>query len=286
MVGGDVGSTLRVAVTASNGVGSTGAVSAATAVVVDSGPVTVTFGESASGDDGDIRVGGSSYPPSGVPSVSTAGGTLTTGRRFVPWGYEVFTSLLRFDTSAIPDGATVTSATLRVYVTGKQNADNRGFVGEWYDAANWPIDAADWSLSSSGSALAATPLSGIATSATDDFSLQNVASVSKTGLTGLRFHVDGGQPSGDNYVAVSSWDNTSLPKPQLVVTYTTGSSSPTAPSNTSPPLISGAAQVGQLLTASPGSWSGTAPIAYAYQWRRCDGAGAGCVDIVGATGSW
>jgi peptidoglycan/xylan/chitin deacetylase (PgdA/CDA1 family) len=66
-------------------------------------------------------------------------------------------------------------------------------------------------------------------------------------------------------------------------TFTVALAAPAAPVNTSVPTISGTAEEDQVLTASPGSWTGTAPISYGYQWRRCDGGGAGCVDIFAAT---
>ena len=57
----------------------------------------------------------------------------------------------------------------------------------------------------------------------------------------------------------------------------------TSPSTTSPPTISGTPQQSQTLSASAGSWSGTTPISYSYQWQRCASAGASCAPVVGAT---
>ncbi len=56
------------------------------------------------------------------------------------------------------------------------------------------------------------------------------------------------------------------------------------PTPVSPPSVSGTVEVGQTLTAEAGTWTGTAPIAFAYQWQRCDAAGGGCLDVTGATG--
>ncbi len=52
-----------------------------------------------------------------------------------------------------------------------------------------------------------------------------------------------------------------------------------APTNNAPPTISGTTTVGQVLSASPGSWNGTTPITFAYSWKQCDANGAACKDV-------
>lgn len=73
-----------------------------------------------------------------------------------------------------------------------------------------------------------------------------------------------------------------------------GSAPSSGPRNTSYPTITYASGdsspvVGHLLTASVGSWSGTFPIAYTFQWKRCDPAdpvNGTCVDVPNATSSF
>jgi hypothetical protein len=47
-----------------------------------------------------------------------------------------------------------------------------------------------------------------------------------------------------------------------------------APANVTEPTVSGTTRVGQILRTTRGTWTGTAPIDYAYRWFRCDGRGA------------
>src|SRR5581483_9779149 len=122
----DAGATIRVIVTA-------------TTITVNARP----------GDDGDVTVNnmavpGAAYPPAGTPNPADKTQNLGVRRAFAFGGYEVRTALLRFRAS-LPAGATITSATLRLYVLSRQSNDNRKLVAEWLNGnAVWPLSSADY----------------------------------------------------------------------------------------------------------------------------------------------
>ncbi|MEA2125818.1 MAG: large repetitive protein [Solirubrobacteraceae bacterium] len=55
----------------------------------------------------------------------------------------------------------------------------------------------------------------------------------------------------------------------------------TAPAVTVAPKLSGLPEVGETMSVTPGTWSGTQPIAISYEWRRC--VQQQCVNIPGET---
>ncbi len=68
----------------------------------------------------------------------------------------------------------------------------------------------------------------------------------------------------------------SAPTPVIV-------SEPIAPANVIAPAVEGNLTAGDTLTAEPGTWLGSEPITYAYQWQKCNEEGEECANISGAT---
>jgi serine protease AprX len=59
---------------------------------------------------------------------------------------------------------------------------------------------------------------------------------------------------------------------------------PVPPLASAPPIVTGNAEQGAVLTGSDGAWSASNPVSITHQWQRCDSAFA-CTDIRGATSS-
>jgi hypothetical protein len=51
-----------------------------------------------------------------------------------------------------------------------------------------------------------------------------------------------------------------------------------APHNTASPTVSGSPTVVRSMTATSGTWTGTAPIRFSFRWRLCSAAGGDCAD--------
>jgi CHRD domain-containing protein len=58
-----------------------------------------------------------------------------------------------------------------------------------------------------------------------------------------------------------------------------------APVNTKQPNPSGTATAGQTIKVDDGSWSGSKPITFSYQWQSCTAGSKACTDIAGRTDS-
>jgi hypothetical protein len=57
-----------------------------------------------------------------------------------------------------------------------------------------------------------------------------------------------------------------------------------APTATKQPDPHGTFQVGQTINVDTGTWSGSTPITFSFQWQRCSASGGSCASISGATG--
>jgi hypothetical protein len=166
----------------------------------------------------------SNYPPV-FSGCNTSSAYLFASKSFVGPQYQVHNALMKWDTSSLPDAATVTAATLRVFspASSNSNTDSRNLTGDWYnwDSQKAGCDKTDSTASGGNDAIAGVSIGAILFDY-NTFSLTDSAGfphISVTGSTYLRLNVSGGQPTGQNIVWLASRDNTQVAGPALIVDY-------------------------------------------------------------------
>jgi Protein of unknown function (DUF3344)/Ig domain of plant-specific actin-binding protein len=101
------------------------------------------------------------------------------------------------------------------------------------------------------------------------------------GATSSTYTPTAADVGGTVRVAITATNDAGTSAPIVSAPIAIKASSP--PVSKTPPVLSGPATQGHSLMADPGTWSAPGSATYAYQWQRCDAAGANCVDIPGAT---
>jgi hypothetical protein len=142
--------------------------------------------------------------------------------------YSIFRGALFFDTSSLPDDATITSATLSLY--GYSDSSETDFDITVVDGSvlNEPLESADYGdLRSQTVSGGAFDTAGFSASGYNDIPLNETGMgwISKTGITkfGLRSSRDiaATEPTGDEFVNVCASEKGEGYQPKLVVTYAT-----------------------------------------------------------------
>ncbi len=254
----DVGSTLRVRVTASNGAGASApADSSATATcTAPAGGGSVSIGALTGGASSATPGAGYKF---GTAYTLASAGTLTQFQFFAAGGASAqsFTPAIYGSSGSGPGSLLAVGATMSVA------------AGQ---AAGWVTSALP-STSLAAGTYYLVLVSGPASNAASIFYTpgtpsDGVFNPNPAGAPTSTFGSAGTEARRWSFRAVGAGGG--------------GGGGPSVPVNSSLPTVSGVAQQGQVLGASPGVWSG-APASFAYQWRRCSATGSACSDIVSAT---
>ena len=162
---------------------------------------------------------GSSYPPSSYIGNDDGGSTVWCDRQKSGATFTTDTAYVRFNGSSLSGGGTVTAATLRLWITSRQDGDNKySLTAEFYDFGG-SSDSGDFAEEVTAACVTPVDLTGISTGAYVDLVLTDVSGVSTSGNFGFRITLvsqSTAAPDGSNGVVITSHTGTN--KPQLVVT--------------------------------------------------------------------
>lgn len=167
-------------------------------------------------DDAVVERFAAGYPPETGGSFSdTATAVEATRHNWNP-NFQVHNGLMRWDTSSLPDNAVIAGASLDIAGIGGNSADARSMSMDWFVFVG---NMSDYISTAQTNAFAGKPIADIPKdNSVSRFALLDAATnINKTGTSGLRMHVTGGQPTGLNNIQFASFDHTTVVEPKLVV---------------------------------------------------------------------
>ena len=189
-------------------------------------PGSTTFASTTS--DGEVKKSNAVYNTAWIAAIADtafSGGTVPLGQRL---GFDIWRCFLYFDTSALPGGATILSATLRLYGSADNSAadflitiqtgsgghpEDPLVVGDYdksfYSGDGGSLTTVGFNLAGYNDiALNATGRSWINTTGTTEFGIRSSEDIA------------GSQPAGDEWLQFYTNDWVGVDKdPQLVITY-------------------------------------------------------------------
>jgi hypothetical protein len=164
---------------------------------------------------------GDTYPPTIGLTFYNAGDTDTVSKYRAgtsPY-YQVYVTCLQFNTSSLPDDATITSAYMEIPVRYKNDYDNRNVNIDYYTGA---INSDIW-VDPVGTNAGYFDITSASDGATTSVTLSNLTSISKTGNTNFRLGLTGEGTTYQQQNSIEYWTRPSTYKlPMLFITYTTG----------------------------------------------------------------
>ncbi|HEX6901407.1 MAG TPA: choice-of-anchor B family protein [Thermoanaerobaculia bacterium] len=189
-------------------------------------PTTVTLISVAAQDGWALESGETTNVGGSIDATASTTSALRVGDDNKDKQYK---AVISFDTSSIPDGATIVSATVRLLrgtVSGTNPFTTHGTC--WADVQTGGFSGSATLQTGDFQAAATVVQAASLTSAASNGSwsegslnASGLAAISKTGTTQLRvyFNLDDNDDTGNDYIGYYSGEATSANRPQLVVTY-------------------------------------------------------------------
>jgi carboxypeptidase T len=189
-------------------------------------PTQVTFTSVAAQDGWVLESGENTSVGGSISATASTTSALRTGDNNQDRQYK---TILSFDTSSIPDGATILSVTVRLLrgsLTGTNPFTTHGTC--WADvqtggfSGSTTLQTGDFQAAAT--AAQAASLTNAASNGTwseGTLNTAGLAAIDKTGTTQLRvwFNLDDNDDTGNDYLGYYSGEATAANRPQLVVTY-------------------------------------------------------------------